>query len=205
MDRLPTLIRVVLVGAVCLAAGCGRGNVDEVQRTRVAAVKAEPGATDPRSWCDAYSEPETASAFAPLATEPARGARPAPAVASGRWVWMNFWATWCAPCRREMPMLEAWRTQLERDGIAVDLWYLSLDEDPEELQRFLRQNPHVAPAPSARLTAPEQLGPWLRSWGADGASAIPIHVMVDPRGRVRCVHVGETREGDFPFVKALIG
>jgi hypothetical protein len=63
----------------------------------------------------------------------------------------------------------------------------------------------VAPEPSARLTAPDQLGPWLRRWGADGASAIPIHVMVDPKGRVRCVHVGETREGDFPFVKALIG
>lgn len=102
-------------------------------------------------------------------------------------------------------MLEEWRVRLARDGAPVDLWYLSLDESPDELQRFLRQNPGTAPGPSARLTEPGQLGPWLRRFGADDAAAIPVHVMVDPRGRVRCVHIGEVREGDFPFVMSLFG
>ncbi|MFH1568462.1 MAG: TlpA disulfide reductase family protein [Gemmatimonadota bacterium] len=199
--------RAALVAAAALAAaaaGCGdRGGGQEVQGTRVAAVRARPGALDPRSWCDTYYPADTAPAYRPPDLAPARGPGPAPAMAGGRWVWINFWATWCGPCRREMPMLEEWRAQLVQAGVPVDLWYVSLDESPDDLQRFLRQNPRTAPDPSWRLTAPDQLGRWIQQWSPAGAAGIPVHVMVDPQRRVRCIHVGETREGDYPFVRAL--
>ena len=55
----------------------------------------------------------------------------------GRVVLVNFWATWCVPCRREMPMLSAAQTEFKRNGLVVI--YLSLEE-PDVLAAFLGKN-----------------------------------------------------------------
>lgn len=55
----------------------------------------------------------------------------------GKVVLVNFWATWCAPCRKEMPLLSRMqREHGERDFVVL---YLSLEE-PDVLERFLAQN-----------------------------------------------------------------
>jgi len=198
------LLPACLLASLLTAGGCGRQQeTDNVQRTRVAAVKAQPGAVDPRSWCDTYHPADVAPLYQSPEVEPARASGIVPALPAGRWVWLNFWATWCAPCRREMPMLEGWRAQLARDGVPVDLWYVSLDEGRDELRAFLERHPDIAGEPSLRLTSSGQLEPWLQRFGASGELAVPIHVLVDPQQRVRCLHVGETREGDYPVFRAL--
>jgi thiol-disulfide isomerase/thioredoxin len=53
----------------------------------------------------------------------------------GKVVLINFWATWCAPCRKEMPMLSAAQSEFGKDGLVVI--YLSLEE-PAVLEPFLR-------------------------------------------------------------------
>jgi thiol-disulfide isomerase/thioredoxin len=55
----------------------------------------------------------------------------------GRVVLLNFWATWCAPCRREMPMLAKLQREYANQGLVV--LYVSL-EDPAVLAPFLAQN-----------------------------------------------------------------
>jgi cytochrome c biogenesis protein CcmG, thiol:disulfide interchange protein DsbE len=55
----------------------------------------------------------------------------------GRVVLLNFWATWCAPCRREMPMLSRLQREHADDGLVV--LYVSLEE-PEVLTPFLAAN-----------------------------------------------------------------
>src|SRR5690349_4084862 len=55
----------------------------------------------------------------------------------GRVVLVNFWATWCVPCRREMPMLSAAQTEFKRNGLVVI--YLSLEE-PDVIAAFLGTN-----------------------------------------------------------------
>jgi len=55
----------------------------------------------------------------------------------GKVVLVNFWATWCAPCRKEMPMLSAAQSEFKDDGLVVI--YLSLEE-PAVLEVFLRTN-----------------------------------------------------------------
>jgi thiol-disulfide isomerase/thioredoxin len=55
----------------------------------------------------------------------------------GKVVLVNFWATWCGPCRHEMPMLSSAQTEFRKDGLVV--LYLSLEE-PDVLDRFLRTN-----------------------------------------------------------------
>jgi cytochrome c biogenesis protein CcmG, thiol:disulfide interchange protein DsbE len=55
----------------------------------------------------------------------------------GRVVLLNFWATWCTPCRREMPMLSKLQNAHAADGLVV--LYVSLEEPPV-LAEFLRTN-----------------------------------------------------------------
>ncbi|HEU4778428.1 MAG TPA: TlpA disulfide reductase family protein [Steroidobacteraceae bacterium] len=55
----------------------------------------------------------------------------------GKVVLVNFWATWCGPCRHEMPMLSSAQTEFRNEGLVV--LYLSLEE-PEVLEKFLRSN-----------------------------------------------------------------
>jgi thiol-disulfide isomerase/thioredoxin len=58
----------------------------------------------------------------------------------GKVVLVNFWATWCAPCRHELPMLSAMQARFADRGFVVV--YLNL-EDPRIVEPFLRANPLI--------------------------------------------------------------
>jgi thiol-disulfide isomerase/thioredoxin len=93
----------------------------------------------------------TLGSAAPLAMSMPTLSQPAPALTyfgtdgklhalsdlKGKVVLLNFWATWCTPCRREMPMLSKLQNTHANDGLVV--LYVSL-EDPPVLADFLRTN-----------------------------------------------------------------
>lgn len=112
----------------------------------------------------------------------------APERADGKWTWVNFWATWCHPCLEEMPVLQ--RTLA---GSPFALSFVSADASDEELARFRREHSFTANSP--RLLDPAGLNPALVRVGFRGVSSLPVHVLVDPQNRVRCVRAGlvETR------------
>lgn len=91
----------------------------------------------------------------------------------GRAVLLNFWASWCEPCRAEMPALQA-LAERETDHLAV--LTVNLKESPEAIARFVQ---------FTGLTLPvlrDPLGECARAWGV---RIYPSTVLIDPNGNAR--------------------
>ncbi len=203
LDRLPALVLLLL------ALGCGAGprEKETVPASRVAAVKASPenAGTSAAKWTDVSFPAASAPAMELPRVVPARAGGATPSFPRDRWVWLNVWATWCGPCVKEMPMMEEWRAKLQAEGVPVELWYLSVDEQDAVLGNFLRQRPAMAPGTSLRLQNFEDLSGWLGRYGLDAqAAAIPIHMLVAPGGRLRYIHVSQLRDADYRIIKELL-
>jgi len=99
----------------------------------------------------------------------------------GKVVLLNFWATWCAPCRHEMPMLSKLQRQHAGDGLVV--LYVSL-EDPAVLQPFLATN-HFDGVQGRLDRAPGFY---------DAGKFYPLSYLIDREGRVARRWSGRPRE-----------
>jgi thiol-disulfide isomerase/thioredoxin len=113
----------------------------------------------------------------------------------GRPVIVDFWATWCAPCRASMPLLGRVQDRFARDGLVVV--GLSVDDAPSQDVRGFVQKLHVRfPVAIASESMIDDYGP-IRS--------IPTTVFIDRRGRIVRRVVGyvdrETLEG---FVREIL-
>ena len=97
----------------------------------------------------------------------------------GQVVMINFWATWCGPCRQEMPKLDEIFARYERAGFA--LLGVNIDEDSERAQRLADELGVSFPL----LFDDEQNVSRLYD-----VQAMPMTVMVDRSGKVRSVHYG---------------
>ena len=193
MDRLS----IVSAAALACAVACDAGGAPSPARERVNAVKAAPAvAADPAAMCDRYNPPGKAPALAwPALTGPV------PATKAGAWRWINVWATWCKPCIEELPRLVAWRDRLAKAGIDVDLTLVSADASDAVVAAFRREHPGIPPG--VRLADPDAAPAWIASVGVR-AAALPVHVVVDPAGNVRCVRASAIEDSDYRAVRALL-
>jgi thiol-disulfide isomerase/thioredoxin len=205
MDRLSTLIRVatVAVAVAALPTACSR-SPEDVGPARTEKVTAPVGAPEVKDWCDAYYGEADAPRLALPKVVPARPGEQLPTIAPDRWVWVNLWATWCEPCRREMPLLIEWHSRLVKEGVPLDLLFVSVDERQPDLVEFLKANPAMAPGESVRLAAFSELNPWLASFKGAPTGTIPLQIIAGPQLKVHCIRAGSLREGDFPIVQQLV-
>lgn len=100
----------------------------------------------------------------------------------GRWLLVNFWATWCAPCMEEIPVLVAAQKAHAARGLQV--LGIAMD-DPEAVRPAIQKlgfNYPTLVGDEAVLLAMEQLG--------NSLGAIPYTVLIDPAGVIRFLEMG---------------
>jgi peroxiredoxin len=97
----------------------------------------------------------------------------------GQVVLVNFWATWCAPCREEMPSMERLWRQHRDDGLL--LLAVSLDADARLVGPFVAEH---------RLTFPVALDPALEVANLYGVRALPASFVVDRQGNLTALALG---------------
>lgn len=196
MDRLPT-VALALLFTAALLVGCEDGASAPPAMQRVVSVTQDRAqAPDLDSFCDVHADGEEGRrlTFPPLdQTLPALGSR---------WRWVNVWATWCRPCIEEMPMLLEWQSRLNEGGAALDLVFLSVDEEAETVSQFRRAHPGLPE--SVRLTDQGALQDWIAGLGLDAGATLPLHIFADPSGTIRCARSGAVAAPSYETVRLLI-
>ncbi|WP_159915867.1 TlpA disulfide reductase family protein [Pantoea sp. 18069] len=104
---------------------------------------------------------------------------------TGTPVVINLWASWCPPCRREMPVL----LQAQRAHPEIRFLWVNQGESPEVVQRFSAQ--HGLPPDAVLLDLPSRLGQML------GRSTLPTTLFYNAQGQLADLRTGEVSAGSL--------
>lgn len=103
----------------------------------------------------------------------------------GQGVVVNFWASWCAPCRVEAELFEAaWRAEQARGIVFVGV---NRQDTPAAAQAFLDEFSVTYP------NGADNKGAWGRSFGVEG---LPTTFFIDPQGEIQMVVWGPITKAD---------
>ncbi len=110
---------------------------------------------------------------------------------------VNFWATWCAPCREEMPDFAALRAQYRPHG--VEFVGIAID-NPAQVAQFLQRLPVDYPilvGQGAAHTLARELG--------NASGALPYTIVIDRDGALVLTHLGRLPRGTLDATLRKIG
>jgi thiol-disulfide isomerase/thioredoxin len=121
-----------------------------------------------------------APAAAPAFTLPSRaGQSVALESLKGKVVMLNFWASWCGPCRQEMPLLEQMHKRYSKQGFA--LLGVNVDTETGDAEKLLKTTAVSFPILFDKENKVSQLY---------NVNAMPSSVFIDRKGNVRALHRG---------------
>lgn len=114
----------------------------------------------------------------------------------GKIVYFNFWASWCPPCAKELPVLQEIQNRFQKDSLAVVLINLDSEEDFSKAQKLLDQD-HIELLNSYD---PQSFRAQL------SIQALPEHFIVDAQGKVMGEFFGDIltrKESVIEYLKVL--
>ena len=96
----------------------------------------------------------------------------------GKYVYLDFWASWCGPCKHSFPWMDALQ---KRYGAGLQVLAVNVDTNRADAEQFL------ALVPSGFVIAWDPAGAVARQYAIKG---MPSSVLIDPAGQVVAVHAG---------------
>jgi thiol-disulfide isomerase/thioredoxin len=106
----------------------------------------------------------------------------------GRVVYLDFWASWCAPCQQSFPWMQSLKTTYERQGLTV--LAIGLDRKRADADRFLALR---------KTTLEVRFDPQGDIARAFAIQGMPTSIIIDRRGVVRFTHVGFRPADGFTY------
>jgi len=98
----------------------------------------------------------------------------------GKIVLLDFWATWCGPCRSEIPRFVDLQNKYRDRGLQIV--GISLDDDPKPTRAFYQQFKMNYPVAIGDANLAERYG---------GMLGLPVNFVIDREGRIHAKHLGE--------------
>ncbi|HEY9046351.1 MAG TPA: TlpA disulfide reductase family protein [Ohtaekwangia sp.] len=111
----------------------------------------------------------------------------------GKTIFLNLWATWCGPCRAEMPSIQQLYEQIDHEKVVFVMLSLDRAEDTEKVSRYIKDKGHTFPVymPSGYL--PEQLN----------VPSIPTTFVISPQGKIVSKKAGTANYNTSGFKEFL--
>ena len=109
-------------------------------------------------------------------------------------VMVDFWATWCGPCRKDLPALEKIYSEFRDRGLVM--LGMNVGEDREAVSKFLAAN---------KLSYPIVLAGQMEMLESYSVTAFPTVVLIDREGKIALYHVGSGSESELREALAALG
>jgi len=175
----PFLPRVAAAVAFAFVAACGRAPAPADSAATAPPAPAPVAPVEP-------APPPANPDFPTLSVETWDDGRFELAAHRGKWVVVNFWATWCAPCLKEIPDLAEFDAR--RDDVqVVGLAYEEIER--ADMEAFLEEHPIAYPFAIVDVTAPPP------DFGTP--PGLPMTVLVAPDGKVAKKFFGPTTSAEL--------
>jgi peroxiredoxin len=146
------------------------------------------------SGADMPPRPVTGEAAPPYAAVTLEGDTVSLASLQGSVVLLNFWATWCAPCRYETPFLQSLAEEHEAEGLRVVGVSMDTGSPEEIVQEFMEEY---------GVTYTILLDPSMKGMDTYQIMGLPGTFLIDRDGVLRWMRYGPVNESDVQFLTAI--
>jgi peroxiredoxin len=107
---------------------------------------------------------------------------------------VSFWASWCGPCRIELPELQAFYEKYHANNNNFEILAISTDENPKAAEQYVRE---------AKLTFPVLWDGDSKASDSFGVAGIPVLFVIDENGKITMVQSGYGYGLEFRLIQAL--